>query len=237
MATLGVVKLDVPRWPLTVCLDTVTMSVSNFMVSRLHTFSTRCAHRPNALSLPTHQLRCPKFTVYRIQSYRGLIGTTSSPKDASPKNADPSLIDATEKPSSEKASSQALIKVKDVPAPHVGRIRVITLSSPRNKNAISRQLLKELHAQVSNIRYQSHVESKAWATKEHAVSMGQGIRGVVIGSEVDGAFCAGADLKERAGMSLDEYVSATSYLNGPCVDHRSRVRMESSNYNPYLGSC
>jgi methylglutaconyl-CoA hydratase len=31
-------------------------------------------------------------------------------------------------------------------------------------------------------------------------------RVLILTSQVDGAFCAGADLKERAGFSADEYV-------------------------------
>lgn len=31
-------------------------------------------------------------------------------------------------------------------------------------------------------------------------------RALILTSEVDSVFCAGADLKERAGMSSDEYV-------------------------------
>ncbi|KAL8867137.1 MAG: hypothetical protein Q9174_005855, partial [Haloplaca sp. 1 TL-2023] len=165
------------------------------VVPRLHTFSTRHAYRPNALSLATQHLRSPKSTVYKIQPYRGLIDTTFSPKNTSSEDADASP---------EKSSTEALVKVRDIPAPHVGHIRVITLNSPRNKNAISRQLLKELHDQLRKIRHQSWVESKAWKSAEDGVSMGQGTRAIVIGSEVDGVFCAGADLKERAGMSLEE---------------------------------
>jgi len=40
--------------------------------------------------------------------------------------------------------------------------------------------------------------------------VGEGTRVLVLASEVDEAFCAGADLKERRGMSGDEYVSIIS---------------------------
>ena len=40
------------------------------------------------------------------------------------------------------------------------------------------------------------------------VVVGEGTRVLVLASEVDEAFCAGADLKERRKMSSDEYVHA-----------------------------
>ena len=43
--------------------------------------------------------------------------------------------------------------------------------------------------------------------KERArVVVGKGTRVLMLASEVEGVFCAGADLKERGGMSEEEYV-------------------------------
>lgn len=53
--------------------------------------------------------------------------------------------------------------------------------------------------------------------------MGQGIRAIVIGSEVDGVFCAGADLKERKTMTEEEYVQ------------QQRARRPSRTTFPYSG--
>ena len=36
-------------------------------------------------------------------------------------------------------------------------------------------------------------------------AIGEGTRVLILASEVDDCFCSGADLKERAGMSLKEY--------------------------------
>lgn len=35
--------------------------------------------------------------------------------------------------------------------------------------------------------------------------LGSGTRAIIIGSEVDGVFCAGADLKERKEMTRQQY--------------------------------
>ncbi len=40
--------------------------------------------------------------------------------------------------------------------------------------------------------------------------VGKGTRVLVVASEVDEAFCAGADLKERRGMGGEEYVYCVS---------------------------
>ncbi|KAL8977743.1 MAG: hypothetical protein Q9177_006568, partial [Variospora cf. flavescens] len=75
---------------------------------------------------------------------------------------------------------------------------------PHNKNAISQQLLKELGNEI--LRRSDEVEFETWCFegKRPGAAMGKGTRAVVIGSEVEGVFCAGADLKERKGMSEQE---------------------------------
>lgn len=60
------------------------------------------------------------------------------------------------------------------------------LDRPDAKNALGRQLLAELEASLAELRNDVTV------------------RAVVLHSLVPGVFCAGADLKERAGMSQEE---------------------------------
>lgn len=69
----------------------------------------------------------------------------------------------------------------------------LSLTRPDAKNAIGRQFLSELTEALTNV------------TRE------QSTRCLVVRSTVDGVFCAGADLKERAGMTQQEtheFVSA-----------------------------
>ena len=66
----------------------------------------------------------------------------------------------------------------------------MSLNRPRVRNALSKQLLGELHDVVEGL----HREGGKGTT-----------RALIIASEVDNAFCAGADLKERVGMSKEEY--------------------------------
>lgn len=90
------------------------------------------------------------------------------------------------------SSDNAVIQTQHVPAPGSGNIRVLLLNRPKARNAISRDLLDGLARNVKSI----------------AAEGGSGpTRALVIGSNVDSAFCAGADLKERAGMSREEYAA------------------------------
>ena len=67
-----------------------------------------------------------------------------------------------------------------------GAVEVWTIDGESRRNAISRKMLSELEALVQR------------------VSRGAGTRAVVITGAGDKAFCAGADLKERATMSEDD---------------------------------
>jgi hypothetical protein len=88
------------------------------------------------------------------------------------------------------AVSQASpIRLQNHPAPHSGTIRVLLLDRPEARNALSRQLMTELRRHVDEIKAEGGTG---------------GTRALVIASNVDKAFCAGADLKERRGMSQDE---------------------------------
>ncbi len=68
-------------------------------------------------------------------------------------------------------------------------IAVITLNRGRFKNALGRTLLSQLKQNLHEVRFSE--ESK-------------NVRVVIVNSSVDGVFCAGADLKERAQMTQRE---------------------------------
>ncbi|KAF2260998.1 ClpP/crotonase [Lojkania enalia] len=87
------------------------------------------------------------------------------------------------------AAPSPVINATNVPAPHCGSIRILSLNRPAARNAISWQLLAELNHHVTSI----HNEGEAGAT-----------RALILGSDVDTSFCAGADLKERAGFTPEE---------------------------------
>ena len=87
------------------------------------------------------------------------------------------------------ASEASPIQVRSLPAPHSGSIRVLLLDKPETRNALSRRLLADLGRHVDEIQ----AEGGNGAT-----------RALVIASNVDKAFCSGADLKERRGMTQDE---------------------------------
>lgn len=81
------------------------------------------------------------------------------------------------------------LKVLQTPAPHLGHIRVLLLSRPETRNALSRQLVADLSREIDTISK----EGGAGAT-----------RALIIASEIDQAFCSGADLKERKTFTQDE---------------------------------
>ena len=142
------------------------------------------------------------------------------------------------------APSDPLLKVRTIPAPHTGLIKILSFASPTNKNAISRQFLRELDENITPIynewgvfkgignsrsavlRDGEDVQQKDSAKTdtgmvrphlrpEPVTKLGDGgaliprdvpnsTRVLILSSDVAGVFCAGADLKERAGMSHKE---------------------------------
>ena len=88
------------------------------------------------------------------------------------------------------SSTPNLINSTLIPAPHVGSIVVLALNSPANRNALSEALLTELD---SHIRAISAEEGEP-----------RGTRALILASDLDSVFCAGADLKERIGMTREE---------------------------------
>jgi len=96
-----------------------------------------------------------------------------------------------------------------VQAPNSGRIRILSLARPAARNAISRALLHELRANIDSVasEYDSQGDEvppqKVFGGAAGVDSRGP-TRALVLASEVDSCFCAGADLKERAGFSPEE---------------------------------
>jgi methylglutaconyl-CoA hydratase len=87
------------------------------------------------------------------------------------------------------AAEASPIKLQNHPAPHSGTIRVLLLDRPDARNALSKQLVTDLRRHVDEIKAEGGTG---------------GTRALIIASNVDKAFCAGADLKERRGMSQQE---------------------------------
>lgn len=108
------------------------------------------------------------------------------------------------------STSSPLITLTDLPSPSTGRIRILSLNRPSARNAISRQLLSELRRHVDTIaaEYTSVGEEMPPPPKMHGSDEGVDHRGptraLILASEVPSCFCAGADLKERAGFSQEE---------------------------------
>ncbi|KAL3477558.1 ClpP/crotonase-like domain-containing protein [Aspergillus californicus] len=100
-------------------------------------------------------------------------------------------------------TDDAVIQTQYVPAPGSGNIRVLLLNRPSARNALSRNLLTSLAQHVQSISAEG----------------GNGpTRALVIGSNTDSAFCAGADLKERLHMTKDETHAFLARLRGTFRD-------------------
>ena len=102
-------------------------------------------------------------------------------------------------------------QIQDLPAPHTGRIRILTLSRPSARNAISVALLSELREAISSIASEYTPEGdEAPPKKIYGGAAGVDGRGptraVILASDVDSSFCAGADLKERKGFTPEQCV-------------------------------
>ncbi|KAL9624504.1 MAG: hypothetical protein Q9160_001168 [Pyrenula sp. 1 TL-2023] len=81
------------------------------------------------------------------------------------------------------------IKVHSYPAPHAGNIKVVSLNRPKAHNALSRQLVSDLEKEVDELHAQEGIGPT---------------RALIIASESEKAFCAGADLKERKTFTQQE---------------------------------
>ncbi len=79
-------------------------------------------------------------------------------------------------------------------------IMLITLNRPESANALSGQMLEDLHQAILALRYDRTV------------------RCVIITGAGEKAFCAGADLKERAGMDPVQVRRTVSLIRGNIKD-------------------
>lgn len=91
------------------------------------------------------------------------------------------------------ADAQPQCYVVDLEGNDAG-ISVLSLNRPRARNALSRRFLAEFNQSLERIKANSDT------------------RVVVVKSEVDNVFCAGADLKERATMSPSEVLQFLDVL-------------------------
>ncbi|MFB4169124.1 enoyl-CoA hydratase [Virgibacillus sp. JSM 102003] len=73
-------------------------------------------------------------------------------------------------------------------------VALLTLNRPEAMNAMSKALLDELNEYV------------------HQINMNNEIRCTIITGSNEKSFCAGADLKERKGMSEDQVIDAVNYI-------------------------
>lgn len=77
------------------------------------------------------------------------------------------------------------------------------------------QLLQELRAHIDDIasEYDSEGnERRPLPLDNNGQEIGR-TRALIIASEVDGVFCAGADLKERKGFTAEQYVCLLSFFS------------------------
>ena len=115
--------------------------------------------------------------------------------------------------SAEESSAQ-LLTARDVPASHDSFIRILTLNSPSNRNALSVALLRQLRAAFEELykHEQGYARRNKISHDNVTVPVQNGlsevkvpeIASVIIASADSKVFCSGADLKERAQMSIEE---------------------------------
>lgn len=141
-------------------------------------------------------------------------------------------------PTPSKSKSKPLVVVTNKRCGNWGHVRILALNSPKNRNAISWQLLNELRHEIDLVRAQrtkwrpfeftpSSPEDEIGDRQHGPDGSGKRIkkpneikernraenpypkrplgptRAIIIASELD-MFCAGADLKQRAEMSIEE---------------------------------
>jgi methylglutaconyl-CoA hydratase len=102
-------------------------------------------------------------------------------------------------------ASEALLTVTNIPSPSSGHIRVLELNRPKARNAISKNLLATLRAEIDDVMnqygpYGEEIGNYSRGNKDMGPT-----RALVLASAVDSCFCAGADLKERKTFTQEEY--------------------------------
>ncbi|KAK1248373.1 hypothetical protein MKX08_006593 [Trichoderma sp. CBMAI-0020] len=117
--------------------------------------------------------------------------------------------------------SEPLIRVTNLPAgPNSnGHIRVLELNRPQARNAISRDLLASLRAEIDDVQSQYGPSGEEIAPKQRfggaaGIDEHGPTRALILASAVDTCFCAGADLKERRGFTPEETAQFLSNLRG-----------------------
>ncbi|KAM0475852.1 hypothetical protein ACHAPX_006730 [Trichoderma viride] len=115
--------------------------------------------------------------------------------------------------------SEPLIRVTNLPAgaSSNGHIRVLELNRPQARNAISRDLLASLRAEIDNVQNQYGPNGEEIAPKQRfggaaGIDEHGPTRALILASAVDTCFCAGADLKERRGFTPEETAQFLSTL-------------------------
>jgi len=129
---------------------------------------TNSQQQTTAMKLPTPLLRLP---LYHASPRTPRLYSTVSPTDSS-------------------------LTITTIPAPHAGLIKLLLLSRPAAKNALSTDLVRTLQRTLAPIH--SGVDTAT--------------RALVLGSATNGVFCAGADLKERARMTKEEVTEFLTLL-------------------------
>ncbi|KAL6852632.1 hypothetical protein ACO1O0_007180 [Amphichorda felina] len=114
-------------------------------------------------------------------------------------------------------SAGPLITVTNLPAPNSGHIRVLELNRPSARNAISRDLLAALRAEVDDVHSQYGPNGEEIAAPGQLAQLGP-TRALVLASAVDTCFCAGADLKERRGFTQQETADFLTNLRATFSD-------------------
>ncbi|EHK43905.1 hypothetical protein TRIATDRAFT_35736 [Trichoderma atroviride IMI 206040] len=115
--------------------------------------------------------------------------------------------------------SEPLIRVTNLPAGanSNGHIRVLELNRPQARNAISRDLLASLRAEIDDVQSQYGPNGEEISPKQRfggaaGIDEHGPTRALVLASAVDTCFCAGADLKERRGFTPEETAQFLSNL-------------------------
>jgi methylglutaconyl-CoA hydratase len=103
------------------------------------------------------------------------------------------------------SSDAPLLTVTRVAAPSSGHVRVIELNRPAARNAISRGMMEALRREFQDVAAWYDPDGREVPRHDDVVGTPAGdagpARAVVLASAVDNVFCAGADLKERRGLS------------------------------------
>ncbi|KIW40416.1 uncharacterized protein PV06_07618 [Exophiala oligosperma] len=106
--------------------------------------------------------------------------------------------------STSSSGSDSPIKVLTHPAPHNGHIKILLLDRPASRNALSRRLITDLRSQISRIQSEHEAAASRQSASRSSTAAADPTRALILASSNDKAFCAGADLVERRGMTAEE---------------------------------